>query len=189
MVHRLPARRERDRPWPAAQGALRPGQAQRQLFDDPIRTVGVRDHHPEDDFRRIHRKATAPPGVAKPRLRAIHRPEPGHHPQRGDHGQALAGYIPERMERVVSVAASAATHAVEQRWPVGILTNGARPSRTRRSRCCRAAAPPVDAHHGGAGCRSARWRPARSRTCCARESPCCPGAARWWSSPPSSPTH
>ena len=37
------------------------------------------------------------------------------------------GYIPERMERVVSVAASAATYAVEQRWPVGILTNGALP--------------------------------------------------------------
>ena len=36
-----------------------PAKAERQMFDDPIRTVGVRDYRPEDELRRIHWKATA----------------------------------------------------------------------------------------------------------------------------------
>ncbi|MCB9133546.1 MAG: DUF58 domain-containing protein [Anaerolineales bacterium] len=105
-----------------------PVKAQRQLFDDPIRTVGVRDHHPEDDFRRIHWKATARRQALQSR---VYEPSTAQNlviilnvATMAKHWQ---GYIPERMERVVSVAASAATHAVEQRWPVGILTNGALP--------------------------------------------------------------
>ena len=105
-----------------------PVKAQRQLFDDPIRTVGVRDHHPEDDFRRIHWKATARRQALQSR---VYEPSTAQNLVIILNVATLAkhwqGYIPEHMERVVSVAASVAAYAFEQRWPVGILTNGALP--------------------------------------------------------------
>ena len=33
--------------------------ARQRMFEDPSRTIGVRDHQAEDGFRRIHWKATA----------------------------------------------------------------------------------------------------------------------------------
>ena len=105
-----------------------PAKAMRQLFDDPIRTVGVRDHHPEDDFRRIHWKATA----RRQRLQSrVYEPSTAHNLVIILNVATLAkhwqGYIAQRMERVVSVAGSIAAHAVEQRWPVGLIANGAMP--------------------------------------------------------------
>ena len=94
-----------------------PVKAQRQLFDDPIRTVGVRDHHPEDDFRRIHWKATARRQALQSR---VYEPSTAQNlviilnvATMAKHWQ---GYIPERMERVVSVAASTLT-TVTGNWP------------------------------------------------------------------------
>lgn len=105
-----------------------PLKAPRQLFDDPIRTVGVRDHHPEDGFRRIHWKATARRQTLQSR---VYEPSTAQNLVIILNVATLAkhwhGYIPARMERVVSVAASVAAYAAEQRWPVGILTNGVLP--------------------------------------------------------------
>lgn len=105
-----------------------PAKAARQLFDDPLRTVGVRDYFPEDTWRRIHWKATARRQALQSR---IYEPSTAHNLVILLNVATLAkhwqGYIPERMERVVSVAASIAAYAAEQRWPVGILTNGALP--------------------------------------------------------------
>ncbi len=105
-----------------------PAKAARQLFDDPLRTVGVRDYHPEDDLRRVHWKATARRQALQSR---VYEPSTAHNLVILLNVATLAkhwqGYIPERMERVVSVAASIAAYAVEQRWPVGILTNGVLP--------------------------------------------------------------
>lgn len=105
-----------------------PAKAVRQLFDDPLRTVGVRDYHPEDDLRRVHWKATARRQTLQSR---VYEPSTAHNLVILLNVATLAkhwqGYIPERMERVVSVAASIAAYAAEQRWPVGILTNGVLP--------------------------------------------------------------
>ncbi|MEA3337495.1 MAG: DUF58 domain-containing protein [Chloroflexota bacterium] len=105
-----------------------PTRASRQLFDDPIRTVGVRDYYPGDDFRRIHWKATARRQNLQSR---VYEPSTAHNlviilnvATLSKHWQ---GFIPERMERVVSVSASIAAHAIEARWPVGIISNGALP--------------------------------------------------------------
>jgi uncharacterized protein (DUF58 family) len=97
----------------------------RRLIDDPLRTVGVRDHHPEDSLRRIHWKATAHRGELQVR---VYEPTTTlnlvillnvntfrHHWQ---------GVIPELFERTISVAASVATWAVGQKCKVGLEANG-----------------------------------------------------------------
>jgi uncharacterized protein (DUF58 family) len=105
-----------------------PAKASRQLFDDPIRTVGVRDYHPEDDFRRIHWKATARRQALQSR---VFEPSTAHNLVIILNVATLAkhwqGYIPQRLERVVSVAASIAAHGTNERWPIGIIANGALP--------------------------------------------------------------
>jgi uncharacterized protein (DUF58 family) len=105
-----------------------PAKASRQLFDDPIRTVGVRDYRPEDELRRIHWKATARRQELQSR---VYEPSTAHNLVIMLNVATLAkhwqGYIPERLERVVSVSASVAAFATEMRWPVGVIANGALP--------------------------------------------------------------
>lgn len=107
---------------------LGPAKSSLILFDDPLRTVGVRDHRPEDGFRRIHWKASARRQELQSR---VYEPSASHSLAVLLNVATLAkhwqGYIPERLERVVSVAASIAAYAVDQRWPVGLLANGALP--------------------------------------------------------------
>lgn len=106
-----------------------PVKADTPLFEDPIRTVGVRDHRAEDGFGRIHWKATARRQQLQSR---VYEPATGHNLVLVLNVATLAkhwqGYIPEQLERVVSIAASIAAHASEQRWPVGIIANGALPT-------------------------------------------------------------
>lgn len=105
-----------------------PAKAERQLFDDPIRTVGVRDYRPEDELRRIHWKATARRQELQSR---VYEPSTAHNLVIMLNVATLAkhwqGYVPERLERIVSVSASIAAYAVEKRWPVGVIANGALP--------------------------------------------------------------
>jgi len=42
--------------------------AHRRLLEDPLRTIGIRDYHPEDDLRYIHWKATAHRGELQVRV-------------------------------------------------------------------------------------------------------------------------
>ena len=100
----------------------------RRIFEDPSRTVGVREYQHEDGFRRIHWKATA----RQQRLQARdYEPTtsiklvlflnvatlPRH----------WLGTIPQLLERAVSVTASIASYAIGKRWAVGVLANGALP--------------------------------------------------------------
>jgi len=100
----------------------------KRMFEDPSRTVGVREHQHADGFRRIHWKATA----RQQRLQARdYEPTtsiklvlflnvatlPRH----------WLGTIPQLLERVVSVTASIASYAIGRRWAVGVLANGALP--------------------------------------------------------------
>ena len=109
--------------------------AVRNILEDPSRTVGVRDYHPEDPFRRIHWKASARRGELQVRVL-----EPSIMPQlavflnvntfeKHWHGTDTA-----LLERMVSVAASIADHATKDKYAVGLLANGSVPHRTSRSR-------------------------------------------------------
>ncbi|MEZ4639368.1 MAG: DUF58 domain-containing protein [Caldilineaceae bacterium] len=102
--------------------------AHERLFEDPLRTVGIREWQQADDPRRIHWKATARHGEMLSRL---------YEPSREEQIVIVLnvatmlrhwhGIIPELMERVISVAASLAVIAAEERHAVGLIANGVLP--------------------------------------------------------------
>ena len=102
--------------------------APRFMFEDPLRTVGVRDYRHEDDFRKVHWKATARRQRLQTRVL-----DPTNdaslmvclNVQTVD--KTYMGVIPEHLEQVVSIAASVSYYAMMQRWPTGLLANGALP--------------------------------------------------------------
>jgi len=117
--------------WPVTDLGLPPkdpfGQraAPRRLIEDPLSTVGVRDHRPEDSMRRIHWKATAHMGNLQVR---VYEPTATlelvlflnvstfeHHWQ---------GVLPDLFENTISVTASVAVWAAGARQKVGLVTNG-----------------------------------------------------------------
>jgi len=97
----------------------------RQLFEDPLRTVGMRDWRSGDSLRRVHWKATA---RYQHLLSRVYEPS--------EELQVLIflniatlprhwqGNIPELQERVISVAGSLAAYCTELRLPVGLIANG-----------------------------------------------------------------
>ena len=99
--------------------------APRELFRDPSRIMGCRDHRPHDSFRHIHWKATARRGELQVK---VYEPTVTlsvvlclnvatfAHPWQG--------VRPEILERLVSATASLANYAIEQRWLVGLAANG-----------------------------------------------------------------
>lgn len=102
--------------------------ARQTIFEDPSRTVGVRDYHPDDPFRRIHWKATARHGHLHVRVL-----EPSVVPQlavflnvstfeKHWHGTDTA-----LLERMITVAGSIADHAARQKFAVGLIANGSVP--------------------------------------------------------------
>jgi len=97
--------------------------AERRIFEDPTRVIGVRDYSPRDSRRHIHWKATArrqelqvkvfePTTTLKVALfLAI---------DSFQHDEAQSG---EDLELGISTAASVANHLVEQRNSVGLFVN------------------------------------------------------------------
>lgn len=102
--------------------------AEEPLFADPSRAVGVRDHQPYDGQKHIHWKASA----RQQRLQ-VKVYEPTTSPQWvlflnvNTLPEPLQGSNPTLLEEVVSVAASIASYAVEQKHMVGLLANGSLP--------------------------------------------------------------
>ena len=112
----------------------------RQIITDPSRTVGVRDYRPEDSFRHIHWSATARTQSLQTKVY-----EPTTEVQFGvflnldtfEHYWEGVDY--ERAEKAISVAASIAMRAIEERHAVGMYANGVvggsdQPLRVRPSR-------------------------------------------------------
>jgi uncharacterized protein (DUF58 family) len=100
--------------------------AVRRLFEDLNQPMGVRDYHPEDDFRHMHWPATAHTGELQVR---VYQPVSA---------QVLViclnvttfkyhweGVDPELLEHLVSVTASLVQRALEDGFRVGLLSNGA----------------------------------------------------------------
>ncbi len=105
-----------------------PKAAPQFMFEDPLRTVGARDYRHEDDFRKVHWKASARRQRLQTRVL-----EPTNtlnlmvclNVQTVE--KTYMGVIPEHLELMVSIAASVSYHALIQRWPTGLLANGALP--------------------------------------------------------------
>ena len=98
------------------------------IFQDPVRTVGVRDYRPEDSFRHVHWKASA----HRQRLQVrVFEPTTAHTMVLVLNVATFARYWegtrPEILERLVSATASLVNYAIERRWLVGLAANGAMP--------------------------------------------------------------
>ena len=112
----------------------------RQIITDPSRAVGVRDYRPEDTFRYVHWKATARAQRLQTKVF-----EPTTTVQFGiflnldtfEHYWEGIDY--EKAESAITVAASMAVHALDERQTVGMFANGVvggsdQPLRIRPSR-------------------------------------------------------
>jgi len=103
------------------------------LFEDPLRTVGVRDYTPTDSPRRIHWKATARSQELQVKLlepTTTYRLLVLLNVSTSIHYWAWAGYDPELLEAAITVAASLANWGVEQGYQIGLSAN----ARAYRSR-------------------------------------------------------
>ncbi|MBN1937145.1 MAG: DUF58 domain-containing protein [Anaerolineae bacterium] len=99
-----------------------------RIFEDPARTVGVRDHFSSDGFRHIHWKATA----RKQDLQVkVYEPTTSFTLMVFLNVATLERYwmgtIPNLLERCISVAASVSSYAVDQKWVTGLIVNGCVP--------------------------------------------------------------
>jgi uncharacterized protein (DUF58 family) len=99
-----------------------------RLFEDPLRTAGVRDWQSADSLRRVHWKATA---RHQHLLSRVYEPSEEQvvliFLNVATMERHWYGYFPELQERAISVAGSLAATALEHRQPVGLMANGALP--------------------------------------------------------------
>lgn len=102
--------------------------AWQRIFEDPARTVGVREYQPGDSLRRIHWKASARLQKFQSRLY-----EPTTSQQLvvflnvATFPQPWLGILPETLEETIRVAASIANYGATQKFQVGLLANGSVP--------------------------------------------------------------
>jgi uncharacterized protein (DUF58 family) len=99
-----------------------------RIFEDPMRAVGIRDHRPEDGFRHIHWKASA----RRQELQVkVYEPTTSYNLviflNVATFARHWEGVKPLLLEQAIAVAASIASHAVEDRYLVGLLANGSIP--------------------------------------------------------------
>ena len=93
-----------------------------RIFEDPARVAGLRDYQPSDPLRRIDWNATARVGRMQSR---VYEPTTAHNLivclNTATLTPAWSGYVPELFERSITVAASIARRAHEQKFAVGLL--------------------------------------------------------------------
>ncbi|MDY7040286.1 MAG: DUF58 domain-containing protein, partial [Chloroflexota bacterium] len=102
--------------------------ARQRMFEDPGRTIGVRDHQPQDSFRRIHWKATARRQALQSK---VYEPSTSHNLviflNVATFARHWEGTRPALLEWTISAAASIAGYGIEQRYIVGLVANGSLP--------------------------------------------------------------
>ena len=103
----------------------------RRVIEDPMRFAAVRDYVPGDMLRAIHWRASAHTGTLQTKI---------YDPSDTlalivavDVQTALFGYmyVPEYLELIISAAASLAVEALDQRYAVGLYSNGIGPEGER----------------------------------------------------------
>jgi uncharacterized protein (DUF58 family) len=109
--HPIPSRR----PFGENVGGLR-------IFEDPSRVSGMRDYQPGDSLRRIDWNATARLGKLQSR---VYDPTTSHHLfvclNTATMTPSWAGFMPELFEGAITIAASLALQAHDERYAVGLL--------------------------------------------------------------------
>lgn len=97
----------------------------RRLFEDPNQPMGVRDYHPEDDFRRVHWPATAKTGALQVK---VYQPVTARVMliclNVSTSVQYWLGIDSDMLEQLVKVAATLAYHGVQNGYSVGLMSNG-----------------------------------------------------------------
>lgn len=96
-----------------------------RIFEDPGRIAGIREYQPGDPMRRIDWKASArlqslqsrvyEPSATMHMLIALNVNTMEH---------AWEGFMPETLERLLSVAGSVANHGFESGYAIGLVANG-----------------------------------------------------------------
>ena len=103
-----------------------------RTIEDPLRIAGLRDYRPGDPIRRIDWKATARRGELQSR---VYEPSATQHLIVALNVDTLErswqGYLPGLLEDSIVVAASIARWAHEERYAVGLLSNGSLPESDR----------------------------------------------------------
>jgi uncharacterized protein (DUF58 family) len=106
-----------------------------RIFEDPGRIAGIRDYRPEDSLRRIDWKASARRQALQSR---VYEPSSTLHMLIAVNVHTLEhsweGYVPETLERVLSVAGSVARYGFEAGYAVGLVANGSFPTSDRPMR-------------------------------------------------------
>lgn len=98
----------------------------RQLVRDPLRTVGVRDYHPDDPLKDIHWSATARVGTLQTRVYETTTAfELAIFLDLDTFTYYWEGVDPAQIERMISAAASLAQQYLEEGYAVGLYVNGA----------------------------------------------------------------
>jgi uncharacterized protein (DUF58 family) len=98
----------------------------RQLIRDPLRTVGVRDYHPEDPLKDIHWGATARVGTLQTRVYETTTAfELAIFLDLDTFERYWEGVDTEQVERMISAAATLARSGLEEGYAVGLYVNGA----------------------------------------------------------------
>jgi uncharacterized protein (DUF58 family) len=98
------------------------------LFEDPMRTVGVREYRPGDNPRRLHWKATARAPDQTLQVKVL-EPTTSHrlhillNVNTSDENWSWQGYDPLALEAAITTAASVASWATEHGFLVGLAAN------------------------------------------------------------------
>jgi uncharacterized protein (DUF58 family) len=106
-----------------------------RIFEDPGRIAGVRDYQPGDSMRRIDWKASARRQSLQSK---VYEPSATMHLLLAVNVHTMSaswqGFQPELLERLLSATASAAKHAFEEGYAVGLIANGSYPDSDRPMR-------------------------------------------------------
>ncbi len=121
----FPARLPRETFQTPSQDPFGDQRTRRRLFEDPSRSMGVREYHPEDEFRRVHWPATARTGQLQVKvfqpisaqvtvlcLNVATSPRP------------WEGIYPALLEHLLSSAATLAEQGLQAGHAVGMISNG-----------------------------------------------------------------
>lgn len=98
----------------------------RQLIRDPLRTIGVRDYHPEDPLKDVHWSATARTGTLQTRIyEATTSREVAIFLDLDSFERYWQGIDELQVERLISAAATLAKAGLAEGYAVGLYVNGA----------------------------------------------------------------
>jgi len=98
----------------------------RQLIRDPLRTIGVRDYHPDDPLKQVHWTATARTGALQTRIyESTTARELAIFLDLDSFERYWQGIDEEQVERLISATATVAQAGLADGYAVGLYVNGA----------------------------------------------------------------